>query len=170
MMLLQGNDVLTALAGEWTGDESIATTRWGQGGAATARVSARFELGGKVLLQDYREERDGRPALQAHAVFVAGLEPGEYAMYWFDSYGFTPSQPATGHWDGKRLVFLRTSSRGQTRHHYEMVGDGTYRLMLESSFDGGVNWVQVMQGEYRRVAEFLPCVSAAQLQGHVDQR
>lgn len=149
----QGNGVLAAFAGEWTGDELIATTRWGQGGPAIGRVSTRFELGGKALLQDYREERDGKPALQAHAVFVAGQEPGEYAMYWFDSYGFVPSQPATGHWDGKRLVFLRTSSRGQTRHIYELVVDGIYRLTLESSFDGGVNWEQVMQGEYRRSGE-----------------
>jgi hypothetical protein len=151
MTPLHGHGVLAALAGEWTGDERIATTRWGQGGPATGRVSARFELGGKVLVQDYREERDGAPALQAHAVFVAGLEPGEYALYWFDSDGFKPSQPATGHWDGKRLVFLRTSSRGQTRHLYEMVVDGLYRLTLESSFDGGVHWERVMQGEYRRV-------------------
>jgi hypothetical protein len=153
MTSVQGNGVLAALVGEWTGDELIATTRWGQGGPATGQVSARFDLGGKALMQDYREEREGKPALQAHAVLVAGQEPGEYAMYWFDSYGFVPSLPATGHWDGKRLVFLRTSSRGQTRHIYEMVVDGIYRLTLESSFDGGVNWEQVMHGEYRRVGE-----------------
>jgi|GEM_PF-419290 len=151
MMSLQGKDVLAALAGEWTGDESIATTRWGQGGPAIGYANARFDLGGKVLLQDYREERDGKLALQVHAVFVAGQEPGEYALYWFDSYGFAPSQPAAGHWDGKRLVFLRTSVRGQTRHSYDMVADGLYRLTLESSFDGGVNWELVMQGEYRRL-------------------
>ncbi|GLQ97312.1 DUF1579 family protein [Dyella mobilis] len=153
MTSLQGNGVLAALAGEWTGDELIATTRWGQGGPATSRVSARFSLDGKALLLDYSEEREGKPALQAHAVFVAGQEPGEYALYWFDSYGFTPAQPAQGHWDGKRLVFLRTSPRGQTRHLYEMVVDGIYRLTLESSFDGGVNWEPVMQGEYRRLGD-----------------
>ena len=114
-------------------------------------MSARFDLGGRKLLQDYREERDGKPSLQAHAVFVAGVEPGEYALYWFDSYGFTPTQPALGHWDGSRLVFLRSSSRGQTRHIYELSDDGSYRLTLESSFDGGVNWEKVMHGEYRRI-------------------
>jgi hypothetical protein len=151
MMSLQDHDVLAALAGEWKGDELVATTRWGQGGPATGSVSARFDLGGKVLLLEYRHERDGKLALQAHAVFVAGQEPGEYALYWFDSYGFVPSLPAAGHWDGKRLAFLRTSSRGQTRHIYELVADGVYRLTLESSFDGGVNWEMVMQGEYRRI-------------------
>jgi hypothetical protein len=152
MSLLDGN-VLAALAGEWMGEETIATTRWGQGGPAAARVHARFDLGGKVLLLDYREERDGKTSLQAHAVFAPGQEPGEYALYWFDSYGFTPSQPATGHWDGKRLVFLRTSLRGQTRHIYEWETDGLYRLVLESSFDGGVNWERVMEGEYRRIGD-----------------
>src|SRR5215469_2553368 len=150
MTHVEGSDVLAALAGDWIGDEQIAATRWGQGGAATARVSAHFDLGGKVLLQDYREERDGAPSLQVHAVFMAGPEPGEYALYWFDSYGYAPAQPALGHWDGSRLVFLRASPRGQARHTYDMPGDGSYRLTLESSFDGGVNWEHVMRGEYRR--------------------
>ena len=150
MDVMEGN-ALAALSGGWIGDETIMTTRWGQGGPATGRVYARFDLGGKVLLLDYGQERDGKLALQAHAVLVAQAEPGEYALYWFDSYGFTPSQPATGHWDGKRLVFLRTSQRGQTRHIYEWAGDGLYRLVLESSFDGGVRWERVMEGEYRRV-------------------
>lgn len=150
MMSGHGNGVLAAFVGDWMGEETIATTRWGQGGAAVGYASARFDLGCKVLVQDYREEREGNPALQAHAVFAAGQEPGEFVLYWFDSYGFVPGQPAMGHWDGTRLVFLRVSQRGQTRHIYEFVADGLYRLVLESSFDGGVKWEPVMQGEYRR--------------------
>lgn len=153
MAAAEGHDVLAALAGEWVGEETIATTRWGQGGAAVGCLSARFDLDGKVLLQDYCGQRDGKSALKAHAIFVAGAEPGEYALYWFDSYGFTPAHPAMGHWDGKRLVFLRSSQRGQTRHIYEWPVEGIYRLTLESSFDGGVSWEQVMQGEYRRLGE-----------------
>lgn len=146
-----GNEVLAALVGDWVGDEEITTTRWGQGGPGTAKVTARFELGGRALVQDYRAERDSKPVLQAHAIFVAGVEPGEYALHWFDSYGFTPAQPAPGHWNGRELVFLRSSSRGQTRHIYKLSeGDG-YSMTLESSFDGGVNWERVMHGEYRRV-------------------
>jgi hypothetical protein len=151
-METDSNNVLARLAGEWEGEEAIATTRWGEGGPATGRISARLDLGGRALLQDYREERDGRPALQAHAVFTAGPEHDQYALYWFDSYGFAPAQPAPGHWDGRRLVFLRSSPRGQTRHSYELVDADTWRLTLESSFDGGVRWEPVMQGTYRRVA------------------
>ena len=63
-----------------------------------------------------------------------------------------PSAPAPGHWDGKRLVFLRSSPRGQTRHVYTPKDDGSYTLALESSFDGGVQWEAVMSGTYRRIA------------------
>jgi len=143
-------NALGLLAGEWEGEEAIATTRWGEGGPARGRFSARLDLGGRALLMDYREERDGKPALQAHAVFTAGPGHDEYALYWFDSYGFAPAQPAPGHWDGERLMFLRSSPRGQTRHTYAFRDDAC-ELTLESSFDGGVHWEPVMQGSYRRI-------------------
>ncbi|MBT2118115.1 DUF1579 family protein [Dyella sp. LX-66] len=145
-------DTLGFLIGRWSGEEQIATTRWGQGGPATAEVDARIELGGKSLVIDYREQRDGKPALQAHAVIAAGPEHDRFELFWFDSYGFVPSTPAPGHWDGKRLVFLRSSPRGQTRHVYTPKDDGSYTLALESSFDGGVQWEAVMSGTYRRIA------------------
>ena len=44
MTLLSGNEVLASLAGTWIGDEQIATTRWGQGGSATASIRAQFAL------------------------------------------------------------------------------------------------------------------------------
>ncbi|HET6552021.1 MAG TPA: DUF1579 family protein [Dyella sp.] len=144
--------MLEALAGEWSGDEEIATTRWGQGGPATGFIKARIDLGGRALVQDYREERDGKLSLQAHAVFVAGPEHDQYSLYWFDSYGFVPGAPAPGLWDGQRLTFVRSSPRGQTRHIYAFEGEDVLTLRLESSFDGGVSWERVMDGRYRRVA------------------
>lgn len=144
--------LLEAFAGEWAGDEDIATTRWGQGGQARGFIQARCQLGGRVLVQDYREERDGKAALQAHAVIVAGDELNEYALFWFDSYGFTPTAPAPGVWDGERLTFVRSSPRGQTRHVYALQGEDVFTLRLESSFDGGQHWEPVMTGSYRRMA------------------
>jgi hypothetical protein len=146
------SDVLRLMAGDWSGDEQIAATRWGPGGAAKARVQSALQLGGKLLVQDYREERDGKPALEAHAVFVAEAEQGEFSLYWFDNYGFVPAVPAPGHWDGRQLVFLRSSPRGQTRHIYAPQDDGSYTLVLESSFDGGASWEPVLSGSYRRVS------------------
>lgn len=143
-------DTLEFLIGRWTGEEQIATTRWGQGGPATAEVEARLDLGGKAVVIDYREQRDGQPALLAHAVIAPGPEHDQFQLFWFDSYGFVPSAPAPGHWDGQRLTFLRSSPRGQTRHVYTPQADGGYALTLESSFDGGVQWEPVMSGRYRR--------------------
>ena len=64
---------------------------------------------------------------------------------------FVPAQPAPGQRKGDRLVFVRSSSRGQTRHIYHWLGNDEFTLMLESSFDGGASWEEVMQGSYRRV-------------------
>lgn len=145
------SEVLSAFAGHWSGTEQIAPTRWGPGGMATGHVASRLALGGSVLVQDYREERDGHPALQVHAVFVADKEPGRFTLYWFDSYGFVPQEPAVGHWDGSTLEFLRCSPRGRTRHVYQPVDARSYRLTLESSFDEGVSWEPVLDAQYTRV-------------------
>lgn len=143
--------MLARLAGEWVGEETVAATRWGPGGPATGHVTARLELNGRVLVQDYREERDGNTALQAHAVFVAEPDHDQYSLYWFDSFGFVPGTPAPGLWNGERLTFVRSSPRGQTRHVYAFENEDVFTLRLESSFNGGVSWELVMSGVYRRV-------------------
>lgn len=142
--------VLARWAGQWQGEETIASTRWGEGGAATGRFSAKLDLNGRVLVQDYRQERDGKPALQVHAVFVAESEHDQYGMYWFDSYGFVPGTPAPGVWNGDKLTFVRSSPRGRTRHVYVFESEEAFTLKLESSFDGGVSWELVMTGRYLR--------------------
>jgi hypothetical protein len=142
--------VLSRLVGDWLGNEEIATTRWGQGGPAVGHMQARPALDGRLLVQDYREERDGKTSLQVHAVFVAEPEHDQYSLYWFDSYGFVPGTPAPGVWDGERLTFVRSSPRGQTRHVYAFESDDVFTLKLESSFDGGVSWEPVLSGSYRR--------------------
>lgn len=144
--------MLDRLQGDWQGEEVIATTRWGQGGSAMGHGTAHMALNGRVLVQDYRQERDGQVCLQAHAVFVAEPEHDQYSLYWFDSYGFVPGMPAPGVWNGDCLTFVRSSHRGQTRHVYAFEGDDVFTLRLESSFDGGVTWELVMSGSYRRLA------------------
>ncbi|MDR3446343.1 DUF1579 family protein [Dyella sp.] len=143
--------MLARLTGDWQGEETIATTRWGQGGPAMGYFTARLALNGRVLVQDYREECDGAVSLQAHAVFVAEPEHDQYSLHWFDSYGFVPGTPAPGVWNGENLTFVRSSQRGQTRHVYVFEEDNVLTLRLESSFDGGVKWEPVMTGSYRRI-------------------
>lgn len=149
------NDLRSCLewfAGDWTGEEDIAPSKWGEGGRATASISARLDLNGRVLVQDYSAQRDGNPWLKAHAVMTFDEQTSACSLYWFDSLGFTPAEPAPGQWDGEALRFVRASPRGQTRHTYLASGPRAYELILESSFDAGVNWVPVMKGRYSRVS------------------
>jgi Protein of unknown function (DUF1579) len=140
---------LNVLAGEWTGQETIAASQWGAGGKAISRISSRLDLTGNILIFDYQAERDGRPWLKAHAVY--SFDGGDsYRLFWFDSLGFVPAEPAPGQWDGKSLVFVRSSPRGRTRHTYTFLTEASHAMLLESSFDGGVTWVQVMEGIYTR--------------------
>ena len=142
--------LLGSLAGNWSGEETIAASKWGPGGTAIAKLKARLDLNGRALIQDYSAERDGKPWLAAHAVFVFDEPSAAYSLFWFDSLGFTPSQPAQGQWNGETLSFLRVSPRGQTRHLYTFPTSTQYRLRLESSFDAGSTWNLVMDGNYTR--------------------
>ena len=138
---------LSALAGNWRGEEEIAASRWGEGGRAAAVLQAR-QLFNKHLVQDYRAERDGKDWLQAHAVFVPVGEL-EVQLFWFDSFGFVPAEPATGRLEGDTLSILRTSPRGRTRHHYRLLSATENTLDLETEVESGV-WAPVMTGRYRR--------------------
>jgi len=144
--------LLEMFAGEWAGDEEIAHSKWGAGGKAIASVSARLDFGGHVLVQDYSAQREGKPWFKAHAVIAFDESASAFKLYWFDSMGFISSEPEPGQWDGSALRFVRSSSRGQTRHTYLLTETGQYELVLESSFDGGGSWVPVMKGLYLRTS------------------
>lgn len=142
--------LLELFAGDWAGEEEIAPSKWGEGGRANAAISARLGFEGRVLVQDYSSQRDGKPWFKAHAVIAFDQQTSTLNLYWFDSMGFVPAAPAPGEWDGKALRFVRTSPRGQTRHTYTPTGTDAYQLVLESSFDSGASWVPVMSGRYSR--------------------
>ncbi|HEU4671217.1 MAG TPA: DUF1579 domain-containing protein [Dyella sp.] len=145
-------DPWNGMAGRWEGEERICATRWGPAGQAHGLIDARFDWDARVLLQDYRQQRDGQVALQAHAVFVAEPE-GRVLLYWFDSYGFVPQEPAAGAWQDGSLVIVRRSPRGQTQHRYTPLDAQRFRLELASSFDAGASWEPVMAADYRRVRD-----------------
>jgi len=146
-----GPSCLSIFAGEWAGEEAIAPSKWGPGGSAAAIISARLDLNERILIQDYSAERDGKPWLKAHAIFVFEEQSAAYSLFWFDSLGFIPRQAAQGQWDGAEWTFIRESPRGRTRHIYSLKNSDRYRLKLESSFDEGATWTPVMEGNYFRV-------------------
>ena len=145
-------NVLELFAGEWTGEDDIAPSKWGEGGKARASISARLEFDGRLLVQDCSAKRDGKPWFKAHAVIAFDQQTSALSLHWFDSMGFIPAEAAPGRWDGEVLRFVRSSPRGQTRHTYTPNGPDAYELVLESSFDSGESWVPVMVGRYSRAA------------------
>ena len=78
---------LAAFEGTFRGEEKLHPSPWGPGGAASARVTGRFEVDGLFLVQDYVEEKDGRAAFRGHSVFGWDDRQKTYAWYWFDSFG-----------------------------------------------------------------------------------
>lgn len=142
---------LIPFAGEWAGEETIAQSKWGPGGLATAVISARLDFSNRVLIQDYSAERDGKLWLKAHSIFTFEEQSPAYKLFWFDSLGFTPTQAAPGQCNDETLKFIRMSPRGQTRHTYSLPNNDQYHLTLESSFDEGSTWVLIMEGIYSRI-------------------
>src|SRR3954470_16371606 len=109
---------LHALAGAWIGDEVLEETPWGPGGVARSCVEAHVALGGFFLEQTYRQERDGRPTIDAKGLFTFDLDKAEYRFFWFDNLVFAPAEPAGGTWEGDTLTVLRRSPRAMARHTF----------------------------------------------------
>lgn len=109
-------NVLELFAGEWAGDEEIAPSKWGEGGSARASITARVDFDGGMMVHDYRAQREGKPWLKVHAVITYDGQSSSFGLFWFDSLGYTPAEPAAGTWDGTSLCFVRSSPRGQARH------------------------------------------------------
>lgn len=144
---------LQALAGLWTGEEVLSDTPWMEGGPAVSHVDNRIALGGFLLEQDYRQERDGRETVQAKGLFTYDSDRNEYRLFWFDNLGFPPADPAGGSWEGDTLTVLRRSPRAIARHTFAIRNAHEYELAIENSWDGGASWMPVMTGLYRRRPE-----------------
>ncbi|WP_315836375.1 DUF1579 family protein [Bradyrhizobium prioriisuperbiae] len=142
---------LAALSGRFVGTDHVAPTQWGLGGAADAELSASLTLEGFWLTLDHVQRRDGKAIFEAHARITWDTETSDYAMAWFDSYGFVPPALARGDWTGSDLVLIRTSPRGMARHSFRVAGEDGLSTVVENSFDGGASWSLVMAGKYRRV-------------------
>jgi len=54
---LEEHRKLSALAGEWNGEEVVQPSRWTAGGPAISHVVARMDLNGFYLIQDTRQMR-----------------------------------------------------------------------------------------------------------------
>jgi hypothetical protein len=148
--LTDAHRALQALAGDWTGTETMPPSPWGPGGVATGKNTIRLDLDGFFAIQDYVQEQDGRVTFKGHGMFGWDGERQAYAWYWADSMGFVPDGPAYGQWNGDTLRLSRSTPRGQARYVFRFEGPHTYHFTIENSFDGGTTWKAFMTATYQR--------------------
>ena len=141
---------LTVFAGEWAGEEMVHPSRWAEGGPATSHVVARMDLNGFYLIQDTRQQRDGKEVFATHGLFTYDRDDRTYKLFWYDSLGYTSPAPASGGWVGNTLTLVRGSLRGNARHVYEIIDDNSYSLKIQFSPDAE-GWADVLTGVYHRI-------------------
>jgi hypothetical protein len=148
---------LRELEGDWIGEETVAPTPWyPRGGPAIGRSTARMALGGRVLVTDYVEERDGKIILEGHGIYAWEAQD-VYRMYWFDTSGPAPDAPVEGRWIDDTIAFERAAPNGRVRYVYVVqLGGDVYDFRIERQLAparGGETppvWDVLMQGRYRR--------------------
>lgn len=113
---------LANLVGTWRGEETLSPSPWTAGGKADGRHRFRLEVGGRVLVQDYRQLQGDRETLTGHGVFTLDAESDAVLWYWFDSIGYPPLVPATGGLSGQTLTVLKTTPRGTQRAIFSLDG------------------------------------------------
>jgi len=142
---------LHQLAGTWTGDETLSSSPFGPGGAATGSFTMRVAVDGFFLLQDYVEEKDGRTVYRGHGIFGWDEQHKSYVWYWVDSMGSVPAAPSRGHWEEDTLLFEHAPMGDQRgRYTYTFLAADQLRFQIENSRDGGKTWVKFMDGVYKR--------------------
>jgi Protein of unknown function (DUF1579) len=141
---------LASFAGRFVGRDNVAATQWGPGGFADAELTGALTLGNLWLALDHVQRRDGSALFEAHARMTWDTETSEYAMAWFDGFGFVPPSFARGQWTESGLTLVRSSPRGMARHTFRFADEDRLAIALDNSFDNGVTWLPVMTGDYQR--------------------
>lgn len=140
---------LTAMVGEWKGEETLHPNAWSpEGSKTTSKLVARLAFGGFFVVSDYMQYRDGQVTFEGHGIYGYDTFQNKFTMHWFDSMGVDPGGPAMGVWEGNRLVFQSSHPLGHGRYTYEFSPE-RYTFRLENSKDGQ-NWCNFMDGVYRK--------------------
>ena len=138
------------MVGRWQGTERLHPAPHDPfGGIAAAVIVNRPILGGLMLVQEYRQSRNGETALEGHAVFRWDPADGRYAMHWFDSSGRAPAE-FRGTFDDGVLVLEHRAAHGLSRASFDFRRDDRYGFRMEVS-PNGVAWYPFIEGDYRRV-------------------
>ena len=138
---------LHLLVGRWKGPEKTHPSPWDtEGGPGTGVTENRLACGGIVVVQDYRQEREGKPNFEGHGVFRWDPQAGCYVLFWFDSAGLPPSE-FRGQFDGNKLSMICNMEDGKLRCAWEVSGDRNTFVMEAGD---GTHWQPMLEGEYTR--------------------
>ncbi|HNS98009.1 MAG TPA: DUF1579 family protein [Polyangiaceae bacterium] len=143
------HEKLHTLVGNWEGIVRLAPSAWGSAGMAVGRFSNTVVADGFFLVSDYVEQRDGGETFVGHGVYGWDDIEKEYVLYWFDSMGLAPRQPARGTWKENELVFVLEQPGGKVRYSHTFLEPGAYVFRLQSQRDDA-DWDTIMEAEYRR--------------------
>ena len=143
---------LQALAGEWTGTETMHPTPWDPtGGPAEGHYTMRAALGGFGVIQEYRQTRGGQPSYEGHGVLGYDSQEQCYLWHWSDSMGGVPAKVSQGHWQGNTLTFQHAGPMGHVRYVWQFRDDGGIDFSIENSPDEA-QWIPFMNGTYHKKA------------------
>src|SRR5262245_40303613 len=140
---------LDALAGRWTGKETIPPCPWDpKGGTAVGRCDNRVGVDGFLLIHDYEQERDGRINFRGHGVFSYDNTQQCYVLHWWDSTGVSVNV-VKGTVSGNLLQMTCVAGQGHSRTTWTLPGGAHYHFKMEMSQDGQ-QWMTLMEGDYTR--------------------
>ena len=145
----QHRRLIEALAGEWRSEEHVAQHPGGPlDEPRRGRLVARPGLGGRFVISDYEQERDGVAVFAGHGMY--GWDGSRYTMQWFDSDAVSGGDVVPGIWDGVILRFTRPGAGPRGRYEYEFRGGDSYvfRVLVGDEETG---WAPVLVGLFRRV-------------------
>ena len=140
---------LAALAGRWTGTETIPPCPWDpKGGTAVGRCENRIAADGFILVHDYEQERNGAVTFRGHGVFTHDAAVNCYLLYWWDSMGVA-ANVFKGNFNGDTLQMTCVDHQGHSRTTWGFPAPNTYSFRMEMSQDGQ-QWMTMMEGDYTR--------------------
>ena len=135
--------------GAWEGEESLAPSPWATAGTARGKISYRRGVEGIVVVQDYVQERGGRPVFTGHGVFTVDPSDGSALWYLFDSFGYPPLEPARGGWEGDTLRLTKRTPRGEARHTFRFE-DNLYHYRIENRYGKDQDFKVFLTATYLR--------------------
>ncbi|WP_158601739.1 DUF1579 family protein [Solilutibacter pythonis] len=141
-----GHQRLRRFIGAWSGPERANA---GDAPASTGHVRFQPDVEGLVLLQEYRQEVEGRIVFRGHGVMTIAPDSGDVLWWWFDSHDMPPLTPAHGRWEGETLIFEHETPQLALRHRYAFDGADRYRFSVEVRRPGETGFEPFLDADYR---------------------